>query len=137
MQTSFDVCLFGQTITEQPGSKKEFRSLQERDQLMESVSSSMDWKVYRRDNVELHLCESMPNRYLGLKDLFVVGDNIFFLQPGGNPKTKAFGVREWADINRSHVVNEKRKYHEEHPPAKVAHQTAFTPDDNPPTQPAN
>ena len=117
MQTSFDVCLFGQTVTEQPGSKKELRSLQQRDQLMESVSSSMDWKTYRRDNVELHLCESMPNRYLGLKDLFVVGDNIFFLQPGGHPKTKAFGAREWADIERSHVVNEKRKYHEENPPA--------------------
>ena len=113
MQTSFGGCFFGKTITEQPGSKKESRSLQERDQLMQSVSSSMAWKPYRRDNVELHLCESVPNRYLGLKDLFVVGDNIFLLQPGGHPMTKAFGGKDWVDIDRSHVVKEKKKYHEE------------------------
>ena len=96
MPTEFDVCLFGQTITKHHSSKRELRSLQERDRLMESVSSSMDWKAYRRDNVELHLCESMPNRH---------------------PKTKVFGAREWVDVDRSHVMNEKRKHHKECPPA--------------------
>ena len=116
MPTNFDDHLHGQTVNEHLGSNKELHSLHERDRLMESVSSSMDWKPHRRDDVELHLCESMPNRCLGLKDPFVVGDNIFFLKPGGHPQTKAFGAREWVDIDRSHVVDEKRKYHEANPP---------------------
>ena len=116
MPTNFDDCLFGQTINKHPGSNKELHSLHERDRLMESVLSSMDWKPCRRDDVELHLCESMPNRHLGLKDPFVVGDNIFFLKPGGHPKTKAFGAREWVNVDCSHVVDEKRKCHEANPP---------------------
>ena len=67
----------------------------------------MDWGPCHRDRVELHLCEFMPDCCLGLKELFVVGDNIFDLEPGGKPKTKAFSAGEWVNIDFSHVLIKK------------------------------
>ena len=92
-----------------PCSNNVSHSLSARDQLMESVAFKMSWKPFHRDQVELHLCESMPNRCLGLKDIFVVGDNIFHLASNGVPRTKKFGSKKWLDVDRSHVLNEKQK----------------------------
>ena len=102
-----------------PCSNNVSHSLSARDQLMESVASKMSWEPFHRNLVELHLCELMPNRCLGLKDIFVVSDNIFHVQSKGVPQTKKFGSRQWLDVNQSHVVNEKQKVAQQNlPPQK-------------------
>ena len=80
------------------------------DSNMEMISNEMKWFECRGDLVEVHLCESMANRYLGKKDLFFRGQNIFFLMDG-KPMTKPFGsVGTWELIDLDHIQNEKRKY---------------------------
>ena len=78
------------------------------DSNMELISNEMKWCECRRDVVEIHLCESMANRYLGKKDAFFHGQNIFLLLDG-KPVTKAFdSVGGWKLLDLGHVVTEKK-----------------------------
>ena len=80
------------------------------DHNMEMISNEMKWSEYRRDKVEVHLCESMANRYLNKKDLFFRGQKIFNLIDG-KPMVKDFdSVLPWRELNFDHVVREKNKY---------------------------
>ena len=78
------------------------------DSNMELILNKMKWCEHRRDVVEVHLCESMANRYLGKKDVFFRGQNIFLLLDG-KPVTKAFdSVGGWELLDLGHVVTEKK-----------------------------
>ena len=80
------------------------------DSKMEVISNEMKWPKHRRDVVEVHLCESVANRYLNKKDVFFRGQNIFHLK-NGKPVTKKFdSVGRWEDLELEHVAIQKKKY---------------------------
>ena len=80
------------------------------DSNMETISNEMKWRDYRRDVVEVHLCESVANRYLNKKDVFFRGQNIFNLNDG-KPVTKRFGcIGPWEELDLEHLADQKFKY---------------------------
>jgi len=77
---------------------------------MEIISNEMKWPKYKRDVVEVHLCESVANRYLNKKDVFFRGQNVFYLE-NGKPVTKSFdSPGPWEELDLEHVLNQKKKY---------------------------
>ena len=80
------------------------------DSNMETSSNEMKWRDYRRDVVEVHLCESVANRYLNKKDVFFRGQNIFNLNDG-KPVTKRFDcIGPWEELDLEHLADQKFKY---------------------------
>ena len=47
------------------------------DLLMKQLSHKMNLTRFRRDYTEVHMCESVPGRFLEKQDLFVVGQNVY------------------------------------------------------------
>ena len=81
------------------------------DQNMRLVAWKLGWKRYRRDYVEVHMCESLPGRYLNKKDIFFVGQNCFELNSLGIPCTQEYGNDiGWAAICREHIHRKKQEY---------------------------
>ena len=79
------------------------------DQNMRLVAWKLGWKRYRRDYVEVHMCESLPGRYLNKKDIFFVGQNCFELNSLGIPCTQEYGNDiGWAVIGREHILHKKK-----------------------------
>ena len=77
---------------------------------MEIISNEMKWPKYKRDVIEVHLCESVANRYLNKKDVFFRGQNIFNLIDG-KPVTKRFNsVGPWEALDLEDVAEQKMKY---------------------------
>ena len=66
---------------------------------MRELSGSMGRRMYRRDHVELLLCESLPGRGLKKQDVFVYGQAIFNLSYDGIAMIKKFGNNQcWLPI---------------------------------------
>ena len=59
--------------------------------LMQMVSTEMRWPWFRRNKVEVYLCESMSGRCLNKKDLFFNKQSIFFLPNEGHSCFRKFG----------------------------------------------
>ena len=58
---------------------------------MRELAGVMGHRRYRRDVVELYLCESKMGRYLAKMDVFRKGQSIFVLSDYGVPMRKAYG----------------------------------------------
>ena len=70
------------------------------DPYMREISGMMNWRYYRRDRVEIFLCESRPCRYLNKKDVFKRGQLLFWLSNEGTPMYKKYGPNNcWVPID--------------------------------------
>ena len=71
---------------------------------MRLVAWKLGWKRYQHDYVEVHMCESLPGRYLNKKDIFFVGQNCFELNTHDIPCTQEYGNDiGWATISQEHI----------------------------------
>ena len=69
------------------------------DEEMKYVSHEMSWARYRRDLVEVYLCESMPGRELNRRDVFIQGQRIFHLTELGIAVVKNYGKgNDWLPV---------------------------------------
>ena len=89
---------------------KEIR-MNEIDAVMKAISHCLNLKTHRRDYIEVHMCESVPGRFLEKRDLFVVGQNIFENNTNGVACFKEYGSRkDWVPICRRQLKQKKQQY---------------------------
>ena len=92
-----------------PSCSTDFRNnLNQIDGLMKQLSHEMNQTHFRRDYTEVHMCESVPGRFLEKHDLFVVGQNVFENNIDGVACFKEYGSKaDWVPICR--VLLKKKK----------------------------
>ena len=81
------------------------------DGLMKQLSHRMNLTHFRRDYTEVHMCESVPGRYLEKQDLFVVGQDVFENNTDGVACFKEYGSKlDWVPILRDILRGKKNLY---------------------------
>ena len=80
--------------------KKHVETCTELDEQCRYLSKSMGFKRYRRDLIEVYLCESKPCRELNIKDIFIKGQRLFLISDDGVAMVKAYGKgNDWVPVD--------------------------------------